>query len=870
MWAISATGLPLVCSRMSDETHGLTRLVTRRSKTVAVVLFITILLVGTGAASVQESTKMEMFADEPPEVQAQQQVQQQFSAGAKNTTMLVVAVHNDSGNVLSRESLLASLRYQHSLRQNGTVNGTLADTRSMLGIENLVAAAALRERRPAESESVQNGSSASHSSEFPPLSAQIDQLESMSDGDVERIVQELLAPESATRTTPSAYDFLPTHYEPGSTETDGRLTVVRFETDGVVVTVPELSDTVREGQVAAATLAEDVPRDEYLSSGAGLLLVEEEESIGESFGLVGPIALLFVVVTLLVAYRDLLDLLLGLVGVVLTLVWTFGAMGWLGIDFSLLLIITPVLLIGLSIDYCIHVVMRYREERSDEAAGGPKPVRAGMRDGLSGLGPALVLVTVTAIIGFLSIVTNGVPVMTDFAATTAVGLIGSLLVFGAFVPALKVELDGWLAARGYDRERRAFGTTGWLRRALAGVARLSSRHAALILIAALLVSSLGIAAGTQVETQFTTEDYIAEDAPDWAYDLPEPLRPSEYDLRETRQFIFTNFQSPDQRVNVVVDGNVTAPAALEGVAASERAAADRAVTFRGPTGDPAVGGPVGAMQDVAQTDEAFATRLAQADVDDDGLPDRNLSAVYDQFYQAAPERAARYVHRADDGTYDTLRVAITVDGTAEATEVAGEMRDVATFAETDETTATVAGRPILDELTQRQLATATARGLGVALVTVLVVLVGAFWYRQGSPTLGAVTLVPVVMGISWILGGMYLVGMPFSFATALIGSIAIGLGVDYAIHVSERYGHELDSHGDPDRALEASVVGTGGALLGSAVTTAGGFGVLAFALVPTMQQFGVITALTLVFAFVASVLVLPSMLVLWTRHVRGV
>jgi predicted RND superfamily exporter protein len=784
--------------------------------------------------------------------------------------MLVVAVHNDSGNVLSRESLLASLRYQQSLRQNRTVNSTLADERAMVGIENLVAAAALRDQRTTESGTVQNGSSAGLSAEFPPLSAQIDTLESMSDGEVERVVERLLAPGPADRAAPSAYDFLPTHYEPGATETDGRLTVVRFETDGVVVSVPELSDTVRESQVAAATLAEDVPRDQYRPSGAGLLLVEEEESIGESFGLVGPIALLFVLVTLLVAYRDVLDLVLGLVGVVLTLVWTFGAMGWLGIDFSLLMIVTPVLLIGLSIDYCIHVVMRYREERSGETAGGPKPVRTAMHDGLSGLGPALVLVTVTAIIGFLSIVTNGVPAMTDFAVTTAVGLIGSLLVFAGFVPALKAELDGWLAARGYDRERRAFGTTGWLRRALAGVARGSSRHAGWILLAALLVSSLGIAAGTQVETQFTTEDYIAEDAPAWADELPEPLRPSEYDLRETRAFIFANFQSPDQRVDIVVDGNVTAPTALDGVAASERAAADRTVTFRGPTGDPAVSGPVAAMQAVARTDDAFATRLSQADVDDDGVPDQNLAAVYDQFYRAAPDRAARYLHRTDDGSYDALRVAITVDGTAEATEIAGEMRDVATFAETDETTVTVAGRPILNELTQRQLATATARGLGVALVTVLVVLVGAFWYRQGSPSLGAVTLVPVVMGISWILGGMYLVGLPFSFATALIGSIAIGLGVDYAIHVSERYGHELDNHGDVDRALEASVVGTGGALLGSAVTTAGGFGVLAFALVPTMQQFGVITALTLVFAFVASVLVLPSMLVLWTRHVRGV
>jgi len=111
---------------------------------------------------------------------------------------------------------------------------------------------------------------------------------------------------------------------------------------------------------------------------------------------------------------------------------------------------------------------------------------------------------------------------------------------------------------------------------------------------------------------------------------------------------------------------------------------------------------------------------------------------------------------------------------------------------------------------------------------------------------------------------MFLVGLPFSFATALIGSIAVGLGVDYAIHMSERFSHELDDH-DIQTALEESVVGTGGALLGSAATTAGGFGVLAFAIVPVMQQFGLLIALTLVAAFVASVLALPSLLVLWSR-----
>jgi predicted RND superfamily exporter protein len=156
-----------------------------------------------------------------------------------------------------------------------------------------------------------------------------------------------------------------------------------------------------------------------------------------------------------------------------------------------------------------------------------------------------------------------------------------------------------------------------------------------------------------------------------------------------------------------------------------------------------------------------------------------------------------------------------------------------------------------------------------ALAAVLAVLLVAFRYTNGSASLGAVTLTPVLLGLSWILGVMYVLDIPFSFATATIGSIAIGLGVDYAIHMSERYRYELDRRDDVRTALEASVVGTGGALLGSAVTTAGGFGVLAFSLVPVMQQFGLVIAVAISFAFLASVLVLPSLLVVWTRSVHS-
>jgi len=100
----------------------------------------------------------------------------------------------------------------------------------------------------------------------------------------------------------------------------------------------------------------------------------------------------------------------------------------------------------------------------------------------------------------------------------------------------------------------------------------------------------------------------------------------------------------------------------------------------------------------------------------------------------------------------------------------------------------------------------------------------------------------------------------------MITSLTIGLGVAYSIHLSERYTQELERSGSVWAAMETAVTGTGGALLGSAATTVGGFGVLVFAILPPLQQFGLITGLTIIYAFLGSVFVLPSLLVVWTKY----
>jgi len=147
-----------------------------------------------------------------------------------------------------------------------------------------------------------------------------------------------------------------------------------------------------------------------------------------------------------------------------------------------------------------------------------------------------------------------------------------------------------------------------------------------------------------------------------------------------------------------------------------------------------------------------------------------------------------------------------------------------------------------------------------AALGVLVVLAVAYRLTEGSASLGVVTIVPVAFTLTWVLGTMALLNIPFNIVTTgMITGLTIGLGVDYSLHISERFNQELTEAETVAGALHETVTGTGGALLSSAATTASRFAVLLVAILPFLQSFGLITALTIVFAFLASVFCPPEL-----------
>jgi predicted RND superfamily exporter protein len=156
----------------------------------------------------------------------------------------------------------------------------------------------------------------------------------------------------------------------------------------------------------------------------------------------------------------------------------------------------------------------------------------------------------------------------------------------------------------------------------------------------------------------------------------------------------------------------------------------------------------------------------------------------------------------------------------------------------------------------------TNRALLVSLpIAVLACLAVASTFLR-SIRYGLASVVPILMVVAWLYAFMEIAGYSINLVTATIAAVSIGIGIDFALHYISRYREELARWGQRSVAVRIAGEGTGLALVASAVSSAVGFGILAFAPMPLFAAYGLLTAIMILMALVATLAVLPSLLVL--------
>lgn len=648
----------------------------------------------------------------------------------------------------------------------------------------------------------------------------------------------------------------------------GAIVLVRLDPGLTEVEQQQLGAAVRD-RVQTLELPGDV---EALAFSQGILFAELESGLQDQLPFLLGLSLLLIVGILAAIYRSVSDVVIGLVGLVATIVWMYGFGVLLGPDylgitgnFSQIAIVIPVLLVGLGIDYAIHLTSRYREELGEGA-----DIDAAARMSVISVGGALVLATITTIIGFVTNWFTPLPPIQDFGLFTAFGVLSAFLVMATLVPAGRHLLD---ARRREAIESRvaARGQAGQgplaLSRVMARLALLTEHVPGWTLGIATVVTVVAAVGATQLSTEFSQEDFI----PEGSY---------AQEVLDRTQTLFGGDLT--EQTYVLIEGDMTDPVVANAVLGTQRAIGeevDQGLVRRSAGGAQVSSAPGLVAQLAAQASQP-ATDTAPGGTDPQQLqqalqangwtgqgfaPDADLPALYDLVGQVLPGEVDRLL--AADADAGLITIASTA-GEDRAVELADALQPTLQPLRTAADEVTVVSEQLVTREILDAMAASQIRSIVITLVAALLLLIGYYGLVDRRPLLGLVTMVPSVLSVAWVLGSMYLLGLSFNVLTSTIAALAIGIGVPYGIHITHRFVEDRRRAPSTDEAMRATIMHTGGALAGSAATTAVGFGVLVLSDLPPIRQFGGITALTIIFALAGSVLVQPSLLALWDRRDR--
>ena len=798
------------------------RITQRPLLVIAAFVLVSAVAVG-GVGGIETQAGSDQFQEDVPAQQALEDIDEEFGASVGETPSTAQLLVVDD-NVLSKPALERVLESQHRLETNSGLR--VASTQSH-------ANAIARQLDPnAETPAEQRRAVAAATPSQ--LAAAIDR-----------------ADESGRLAS-----LLSTDYRPVAQRAGTALVVVTYD-------LPESAGTaeVTPLQQRSVTVLDSVKGNEmgetaYLF-GQGILTDEITALLTDTSIVVFPAALVFILLFLLVAYRDPVDMTLGLIALVMAMLWTFGFMGYAGIPFSDAIVTVFPLLLAVGIDFGIHTINRYREERLEGS-----DIEGAMRTTTDQLLVAFFLVMVTTVVSLLANLTSTLSSTRNFGLVAAMGIVFTFLIFGGFLPAAKVLMDEW-------RERLPipdFGTTplgegGSLlaRVQLVGV-DLSRIAPVLVVVAVLVVGGAAGAYGTGVDTEFSQEAFFpTEDRIELYESFPEPFSPSEYTFIAIIDIFESDFnQGQFNTVTLYVDQSVRDDDALELL---DRMTHNPPDSFaRGPDGTARASSIVTVIEDYAATDDEFGRLVATNDRLGTGIPDRNVDTVYDAILDSPRRGEARNYLATDRGS---AIVEFTIEGAD--VEGADAVVDAQAIADRSPLDAVVTGQLAVNEAVIDALLESAIRSLFAAIALTAVFLVISYRVLEGQFAYGIINLLPVLVTVGVLVGTMRLLDIPLTPINAPILSVSIGLGVDYTVHFTHRYVDEYEGETSLEDALAVTVRGTGGALTGSMLTTVTGLGVLYLALIPLIQDFGILLALGVLYAYLSAIFFVPSLIVVWDR-----
>ena len=581
-----------------------------------------------------------------------------------------------------------------------------------------------------------------------------------------------------------------------------------------------------------------------------------EEGMTEGLKLL-PFCLVLIIIVLYLSLRHGSDVLLSVLGVPIVFVWMFGINSAIGLKMTMLSFFAPILILAMGIDYAIHSLHRYQEERKKDSL--PKDAA---KLSITHVGGAIFLATVTTAAAFFSNILSSISPIREFGLMIGIGIISAFVIMGIFIPALRLIFD----ERAYRKkekykERETIKEKGKTKQEKKhplsqAILRISANPLpGISLILVLTIASLFGA--IQIGTEISPTDFMPEDS----------------EIISATDLMTEHFPQGTTTAEILVEGEVSNPEVLSALEE----------TIENMRDDKHVSNICGKLQVVyicpyvkeVMQNSTLIRELNITDANGDLIPDSksDVVKVYDFLYENGIGNATTVdiqhaLHRDHDGNFDKTLMRIgVVDylGFKEKKEIKDEIEKDSQPLETLENrgiiNSVVTGLPVVICIMTDAMIDSMFSSIIICFIVCFIVLLLVF----KSFRFGVVTMIPVCLVAIWILGTMFALGHSFNVLTILIIAMTIGVGIDYSIHITHRYREERTNGKKPEEAIKKALSSTGIALLGAAATTSLGFAVLAFASMKAFATFGILTALMIVYSFAASVIVLPMMLILVDR-----
>ena len=545
------------------------------------------------------------------------------------------------------------------------------------------------------------------------------------------------------------------------------------------------------------------------------------KKIQNEFALFMGISLIFIIGLLYAVFRSFRGVLIPLCTVLLAVVWSIGILNLSGRGISLLLTMLPPVIFVVGMSDAVHLYARYLEELR---RGLDK--MAALKEMVFDTGLATLLTSITTAIGFASLYFTGIPALQEFGLLTAAGVLAAFVICITLMPA-------WLVLSPIPSKTLAHSKNSiWERLLQKSFLPIVRHRRKIYLISGILAvifigftSQLGmnnflledLRPGEKLRKDFTFfDDYFSGVRP---FEIGFKIKNDETDILTPENLVQI------EKLEVYLENFYGAKALTSPITfvkeINRSGNAGRNAFYRLPTDAVAWRSNIRDMERIRKTGKMDIV------LDESGRYGRIFGRVGDwgaqEFERKNSELMAFIADENLDANFD---IEITGTGT-------------------------------LIDRTNQNIALSLAKGLGVAILLIAVIM--GMMFRSFSMVIYA--LIPNLLPLLAVSAIMSATGIDLKMSTSIIFTIAFGIAVDDTIHLLSRFRLELSKGFSKKESMKNAFVHTGKAMILTSLIIFGGFISLCFSTFQSTFFIGLFVTLTLIFALVFDLTLLPALVV---------